>query len=141
MLIKNNRTRTSTHLFALEVCLWAVSPGHPSFLSSRTVRRPSDLGLGLELHHQLSWDSSLQRDFSASKIDHVVDRVLVLQLGVRREPLRWESQDQDIRPPETSQPHIISIGESSPRDLCLNAKTQLCSTTNKLQCLTPHAKQ
>ena len=28
-------------------------------------------------------------------------------------------------PPETSQPHVISISEDSPRDLNLNAKTQL----------------
>ena len=40
----------------------------------------------------------------------VADRVLVLQSGVRPEPLRWESQVQDIGPPETSWPHIISIG-------------------------------
>ncbi|KAJ8793456.1 hypothetical protein J1605_019290 [Eschrichtius robustus] len=30
---------------------------------------PSDLGLGLDPHHRLSWTSSLQRDFSASKIE------------------------------------------------------------------------
>ena len=71
----------------------------------------------------------------------VADRVLVLWLGVRPEPLRWESRVQDIGPPETSQPHIISIDESSPRDRHLNANTQLHSTTSKLQCWTPHAKQ
>ena len=38
-------------------------------------------------------------------------------------------------------PMLILIGKSSPRDLCLNAKTQLNSTTSKLQCWTPHAKQ
>ena len=42
------------------------------------------------------------------------------------------------RPP---QPHVIPNGESSPRDLHLNAKTQLHSTTSKLQCWTPHTKQ
>ena len=47
----------------------------------------------------------------------------------------------DIGPPGTSQLHIISNDESSPRDLHLNAKTQLHSTTSKLQCWTPYAKQ
>ena len=71
----------------------------------------------------------------------VADRVLVLRPGVMPEHLRWESQVQDTGPPETSRPHIISIGESSPRDLHLNAETQLHSTTSKLQCWTLHAKQ
>ena len=71
----------------------------------------------------------------------VADRVLVLWLGVRPEPLRWESRVQDIGPPETSQPYVISNSESSPRDLHLNAKTQLHSTNSKLQCWTPYAKQ
>ena len=61
--------------------------------------------------------------------------------GVRSELLRWESRVQDIGLPQTSQPHIISNGESSPRDLHLSAKTQLHSTTSKLQCCTPFAKQ
>ena len=74
----------------------------------------------------------------------VADRVLVLQSGVRPEPLRWDSQVQDIGPPETPRPLIISIGESSPRVLHLSAKTQLhfndqqapvldtpCQTTSK----------
>ena len=64
----------------------------------------------------------------------VTDRVLVLQPGVRPVPLRWESRVQDIGTPETSQLHTISNGESSPRDLHLNAKTQLNSMTSKLQC-------
>ena len=71
----------------------------------------------------------------------VADTVLVLWLGVRADPLRWEIQVQDIGPPETSWPHIISIIESSPRDLCLHTKNQLHSITSKLQCWTPHAKQ
>ena len=71
----------------------------------------------------------------------VADRVLVLRPRVRPEPLRWESQVQDIGPPETSQPHVISIGQSSPRDLHLKTKTQLHTTASKLQCWTPHAKQ
>ena len=58
------------------------------------------------------------------------DRVLVL----RHEPLRWQSRVQDISPPETSRPLVMSNCESSPRDLHLNAKTQLHSTTSKLQC-------
>ena len=66
-------------------------------------------------------------------LSHVADRVLVLWLGVRPELLMWESRVQDVGPPEISQLHVISIGESSPRDLCLNAKTQLHSTTSKLQ--------
>ena len=68
-------------------------------------------------------------------------RVLVLQPGVRSEALRWESQVKDIGPPETSRPHLISIGGSSPWHLHLSVKTQLHSTTSKLQCWTPHAKQ
>ena len=36
---------------------------------------------------------------------------------------------------------IISISQSSPREVHRNAKTQLHSTTSKLQCWTPHAKQ
>ena len=74
----------------------------------------------------------------------VADRVLVLWPGVRPEILRWESRVQDTGTPETSWPHITSIGNSSPRDLHLNAKTQLphngqqvpvldapCQTTSK----------
>ena len=72
---------------------------------------------------------------------HVADRVLVLQPGIRPVPLKWESPVQDTGPQETSQLHIISNGESSPRDLHLKAKTQLHSTTSKLQCGTPYAKQ
>ena len=72
---------------------------------------------------------------------HVADNILVLQPGVSPEPLRWESRVQDIGLPETSRPNIISISESSPKDLHPNAKTQLHSTTNKLQCWTPYAKQ
>ena len=68
-------------------------------------------------------------------------RVLVLRPGVRPEPLRLESRVQDTGPPETSWPHVISIGEKSRRDLRLNAKTQLHPTASKLQCWKPHAKQ
>ena len=72
---------------------------------------------------------------------HVADRVFVLQLGVRPVPLKGESRVQDIGPPKTSRLHVISNGESFPKDLHLNAKTQLHSTTSKLQCWTHHAKQ
>ena len=71
----------------------------------------------------------------------VAVRVLVLWPGVRPQPLRWESRVQDIGPPATSQPYIISICESSPRDLYLNAKTQLHPTASKLQSWRSHAKQ
>ena len=76
--------------------------------------------------------------FLLSRVD---DRVLVLWPGVRPVLLRWESQVQDIGPQETSQLHIKSNGKSSPRDLHLSVKTQLHSTTSKLQCWTPYAKQ
>ena len=74
-------------------------------------------------------------------LSHLADRALVLWPGVLPEPLRWESQVQDSGPPETSQPHIISNGESSLRDLHLNVKTQLHSMTSKLQWWIPYAKQ
>ena len=74
-------------------------------------------------------------------LSHVADRVLVLQPGGRPLPLKWESRVQDIGPPETSWLHVMSNGESSPRDLQLKAKTQLHSMTSKLQCWTPYAKQ
>ena len=70
----------------------------------------------------------------------VAERILVLWLGVRSEPLRWESRVKDTGTPETTQHHVISISESSPTDFRLNAKTQLHSMTSKLQCWTPHAK-
>ena len=41
---------------------------------------------------------------------HAAGRVLVFWPDVGPEHLRWESQVQDVRPPETSQPHIILIG-------------------------------
>ena len=71
----------------------------------------------------------------------MADRVLVLWPRVRPVPLRWESRVQELGLPETSQVHVISNGESARRDLHLNAKTQLHSTTSKLQCWTPYAKQ
>ena len=71
----------------------------------------------------------------------VADRVLVLQPVVRPQPLGWENRVQDVGPPETSRPHLITNGESSHIDLHKNTKTQLHSTTSKLQCWTPYAKQ
>ena len=69
------------------------------------------------------------------------DRVLVLYPGVRSVPLMWEIRVQDTAPQETSRLKITSNGKNSPRDLQLNAKTQLHSTTSKPQCWTPYAKQ
>ena len=69
------------------------------------------------------------------------DRVFVLRPDIRPVPLSWESRVQYNSSPETSQLHVISSGKSSPRDLCLNTKTQLHSMTSKLQCWTPYAKQ
>ena len=74
-------------------------------------------------------------------LSRMADRVLVLRPGVRPVTLRWESRVQDIGPPETSRLHVISNGKGSPRDLYLNAKTQLHSMTSKLQGWTPYAKQ
>ena len=78
---------------------------------------------------------------SPDEFGHVADRILVLWPGVKPVPLRWESRVQDIGPPETSRLHIISNGRSSPRDLHLNTKTQLHSTTSRLQCWIPYVKQ
>ena len=88
-----------------------------------------------------SWSCCRPDTSCLTNTGRVADRVLVLWPGVRPVPLRWESRVQDIGPPETSRLHIISNGESSPRDLHLNAKTQLHSKTSKLQCWTPYAKQ
>ena len=74
-------------------------------------------------------------------LSHVADRVLVLWPGVRPVPVRWENRVQDIGPTETYQLHIISNGKSSPRDLHINAKIKIHSTTTKLQCWTPYTKQ
>ena len=51
--------------------------------------------------------------------------------GFRPVPLRWESRVQDIGQRETSWLHIQLNGISSPRDLHLNAKTQLHSTNKQ----------
>ena len=44
----------------------------------------------------------------------VAGMILVLQPGVGHEPLRWESQVQDIGPPDTSRPHVIPNGKNLP---------------------------
>ena len=90
---------------------------------------------------ELLWSCSIFLYISPLFRSHVADRVLVLWPGVRPVPLRLESPVQDMGPPETSYLHVISNSESSPRDLHLNTKTQLHSTTSKLQCWTPYAKQ
>ena len=52
--------------------------------------------------------------FSNTRTSELHKWVLVLWPGVTPETQRWESQVQDIGPPETSGPHVISIGDSSP---------------------------
>ena len=74
-------------------------------------------------------------------LSHMADRVLVHWPGVNHVPLKWESRVQDIRPPENSWLHVISNGKRAPRELHHNSNTQLHSTTSKLQCCTPYAKQ
>ena len=66
--------------------------------------------------------SSFLSFFLPFLLSRVADRILVLRLGVRPVSLRWESRVQDIGPPQTSQLHVISNSESSPRDLQVNAK-------------------
>ena len=48
--------------------------------------------------------------FLIFQLSHLAERVLVLWLRVRPVPLSWESQVQDIGPPETSWLHVISKG-------------------------------
>ena len=70
----------------------------------------------------------------------VDNRLLVHQPGIRAVPLKWDSQVQDTGSQETSAPCTVKR-QKFPRDLHLYAKTQFHSTTSKLQCWTPHAKQ
>ena len=114
---KTWRSPSSSQIYQKYIYMWNNSFRTPTERWQRT----SDLPKGKKLPHTPS---------------HVADRVLVLQPGVRPEPLRWESWVQYIGPPDTSLLHVTSIGESSPRDLCLNAKTQLRSTNSKPQCWT-----
>ena len=58
----------------------------------------------------------------------VADRVLVLWPGVRPVPLRWESRDQGIGPPETSWLHGISNGEAIPE---ISISTRRPSSTQR----------
>ena len=131
--------------------LWLMGPVAPRHVgSSQTRARTRVPCIGRQtLNHCATWEApnniflifyfnnfiflSFFLSFLPFLLSCVADRVLVLQPGVRPEYLRWESRVQDIGAPETSWSHIISIGESSPRDLCLNAETQLHSTTSKLQ--------
>lgn len=66
--------------------------------------------------------------------------VLVLQLGVRPEAPRWETQVQDGGPPDNSWPHETLINESSPKRCQLNAKTRPHPKVSKLQCQRLYAK-
>ncbi|XP_054944372.1 mirror-image polydactyly gene 1 protein isoform X6 [Physeter macrocephalus] len=112
---------------------------------SITQQQNDELATQLQqaLTDRANMELELQHTIEASRAANdkvqncVADRVLVLQPGVRPVPLIWESQVEDIGPPETSRLHIISNSKSSPRDLHLNDKTQLHSTTSKLQCWTP----
>ena len=72
----------------------------------------------------------------------VDDRVLVLRPGIRPVPLRWESWVQYTGPSTRDLPAPCNIKKwKSPRDQHLNSKTQLYSTTSKLQCWTRYDKQ
>ena len=78
---------------------------------------------------------------SSFLLSPVADRVFTFWLAVGPEPLGWKGWAWDIGPPGTSQLHVISIRESSPRDLCLNTKTHPYSMASKLQCRMSHTKQ
>ena len=86
------------------------------------------------IHNSLRTSSAASTAEASAAGGRKQSRVLVLRPDVRPVPLRWQSQVQDIGPPETSWLHVISNGKSSARDLHLNAKTQLHSMTSKLQC-------
>ena len=76
--------------------------------------------------------------FILSRVD---DRLLVLQPGVKAVPLRWESQvGGHWSTRDLPAPHNIKWVKF-PRDLHLNAKIQLHSTTSKLQYWIPYAKE
>ena len=123
-------------LLSLRTSLAPLSciPGCPTHLAHETV---SSLRQG----SHLSYTPFCHLHQEQPGTDRVADRVFVPWPGVRPVPLRWESRVQGIGPPETSRLHLISNGENSPRDLHLKAKTQLHTTTSKLQCWTPYAKQ
>ena len=65
---------------------------------------------------------------------HVARRVLVPKPGVGPEPLGWQHRVQDTGMPQYSLPQGILNGESSPRGLHLNSKTQLHPAACRLQC-------
>ena len=118
---------------------WRRMPPHATVLGSKLQEDWIFFVLDLTLWISSSGCWFLCFNILSNKqlICRVADRVLVLWPGVRPEPLRWESQVQDIGPPETSWTHIISISKSNPRDLHLNAKTQLHPMAYKLQCWRP----
>ena len=64
----------------------------------------------------------------------------MLQPGVRPKPPRWETQIEDVGPPENSWAHEILISKSSPKGLPLSKKTWPHPKTRKLQFWTPHTK-
>ena len=74
-------------------------------------------------------------------LNRVEDRLLVLQQGVKGcasevgEPSSGHWSTRDLPAPRNIK------WQKPPRDLHLNAKTQLHSTTRNLQCWTPYAKQ
>ena len=57
----------------------------------------------------------------------------------------WASKVKELTPgcwtTRDLRPHVILIGERSPRDILLNTKTQFHQTTTKWQCWVPHDKQ
>ena len=143
---KNIKSRGKNITFGLRLSL-ASSGGPSRWRRRKTWRSPSSPQIHQKYNSMWKnscrtptecWQAEDLRPPKRQETPHVpgrvADKVLVLQPGVKHEPLRWESRVQDIGPPETSQPHVISIGESSPRYLHLNAKTQLHPTTSKLQC-------
>ena len=67
--------------------------------------------------------------------------VLVLQLGVKPEPLWWECRVLAAGLPENSWPQRILIRVSCPGGPHLDTKTWLLPTACKFQCWIPQAKQ
>ncbi|XP_067593241.1 uncharacterized protein [Pseudorca crassidens] len=75
-----------------------------------------------------------------SPFHRVDDRLLVLQPGARAVPKVGEPSSEHWSTRDLPAPHNIKR-RKSPRDVHLNTSTQLHSTTSKLQCWTPYAKQ
>nr|XP_058931093.1 succinate--CoA ligase [GDP-forming] subunit beta, mitochondrial isoform X2 [Kogia breviceps] len=122
-IIANGITKACREL-ELKVPLVVRLEGGPSrWQRSKTWRPPSSP----QMHQKYiyMWNNSCRTPTECwqKSSDFPKGKVLVLQPGFRAEPLRWDSQVQDIGPPETSRPHVISNGRSSPRFLHLNAWT------------------